>query len=114
MTNRTKGKTVGATNKPQSPGLRFHNKKTMAGGQAYRLFSITSYKLLTEDMPNSQSLPTTPRLPCRASGRGELDGYMMLGKTSPSGLIIPCYHSASHPCTPSTSPFVHRPSWKSL
>lgn len=63
MTTRTKGKTVGATNKPQSPGLRFHNKKTMAGGQACRLFSITSYKLLTEDMPNSQSLPTTPRLP---------------------------------------------------
>ena len=63
MTNRKQGKMVGATKKPQSSGLRFHNKKTMAGGQACRLFSITSYQLLTEDVPSSQSLPTTPRLP---------------------------------------------------
>lgn len=63
MTNRTKDKTVGATNKPQSPGLRFHNEKAIAGGQACRLFSVTSYQLLTEDVPNSQPLPTTPRLP---------------------------------------------------
>ena len=75
-----------------------------------------SYPLLpVQEVPNCERLLTIPRLPwsgLKDRSVGWLrDGW---GTTSPSGLSIPCYRSASYPCTPSTSPFVYRPPWKAL